>query len=378
MENNFREDFFTKEQLQSIIHVPVYEVISDLDEYIYYDGVLSDIPFDDDYVKAYVIGFIKVKKELAKNHLGKYINNKDGSTRYNYSYICGDYCSRPDLTNTTDLMTSTGFKDNEQEIVYNFYEFKKLCDTIRLPIKNKSEIKFIKAFNYDVQLVNQKSNYTLIEASRIAANLSVNPNGFEATNSTLIHYQEVLSDCVKDQHQNNFHLITKELWVHTHDEYEPVSHKYDNGTRLKISANINLEMTIISKLEFIRWCDFMDIETGLTNDEIIVEESTEALLLENEKLKKEIGKLHAERFNKMCDEKPVEETQTSFPPELQLAIDAYVYFYVNQSKDHLSKDIQKWLKAESEKRGITHQDSGKNHKGLSDTKLKRIASMIRT
>jgi hypothetical protein len=288
MENNFKGDFFTKEQLQSIIHVPVYEVISDLDEYIYYDGVLSEIPFDDDYVKSYVVGFIKVKKELAKNQLGKYINNKDGSTKYNYSYICGDYCSRPDLANTTDLMASISFKDNEQEIVYNFSEFKKRCDTIRLPIKNKSEITFIKAFNYDVQLVNQKSNYTLIEASRIAANLSVSPNGFETKSSTLAHYQEVLSDCVKDQHQNKFHLITKELWVHTHDEYEPVSHKYDNGTRLKASANINLELTIISKAEFIRWCSFMKIETGLTNEEVLFEESIEALKLVNEKLKKQI------------------------------------------------------------------------------------------
>ena len=56
MENDFKNDFFTKEQLQSLINIPIHDVINDLDAYIYYEGIVSEIPFDEETLEKKLDG----------------------------------------------------------------------------------------------------------------------------------------------------------------------------------------------------------------------------------------------------------------------------------------------------------------------------------
>jgi len=103
MENDFKNDFFTKEQLQSLINIPVYEVIRDLDTYIYYEGIVSGIPFDEDPVKVYVVGFIKQTRKPVTH-----LNRPGYKPIFACSYKCGDNCSRPDLKDVECLSGSIG------------------------------------------------------------------------------------------------------------------------------------------------------------------------------------------------------------------------------------------------------------------------------
>lgn len=136
MESDFKNDFFTKEQLQSLINIPIHDVMNDLNTYIYYEGIVSEIPFDDDYIKTYVTGFIKQKKELADGDSMKNI--------YHYTYECGEYCSRPDLSYATDLMTGSCAHDEKRTIYFNYIEFIECCDRLGIPLitRDKPESTF--------------------------------------------------------------------------------------------------------------------------------------------------------------------------------------------------------------------------------------------
>lgn len=190
---------------------------------------------------------------------------------------------------------------------------------------------------------------------------------------------EILSECVKGQNQDDFHLITRELWVYSN---MPTNHdnstQYDNGTRLNISDNINCYMTIISKGELVRWCKYMDIETGLSCNQKDVDESVEALLLKNEKLEKKIEEQNMEIIDLKWMSIPEKKSDNSYPPELQLAIDAFEELCLNQDKRPTNRDIEKWLDFESKKRSITRKDGGKELQGLSNKKLETIPSIIKS
>lgn len=136
----------------------VDEILRGVNEYIYHDGILSEISIGDDDVVAFVIGYIKVKKELLK-YKGSYVKKGDGSYKYSYLYECSNYCSRPDLIGTTDLITSFSHVDEDQQVYFNYSEFTERCLQVGLTCKDKSEIKFINSLKYNPKLVDQKSNF---------------------------------------------------------------------------------------------------------------------------------------------------------------------------------------------------------------------------
>jgi hypothetical protein len=153
-----------------------------------------------------------------------------------------------------------------------------------------------KEYAYDIKLVNQKSNFSLSDASKIAANVyktsirgNVQQQYMPKTMALMDHYLELLSDCIKGTNQHDFKLHTVELWCSYNDEFgESYSKSYDNGIYLKQKATLDSKLTIISKREFVRWCKYENVDTGLTLENKDFEESIEALKAENKKLKAQV------------------------------------------------------------------------------------------
>ncbi len=224
MESDFKNDFFTKEQLQSLINIPIYDVISDLDAYIYYEGIVSEIPFDGDPIKAYVIGFIKQTRNP-----DMYLNDYNRKPIISFSYECGGYCSRPDLKCIDHLEISYGYN---RQVYFNYLEFIELCVKFGVPLKNNDKP------------INTQLNFT-----------------------------------------------------------------EDNEKQPSIN------------------------EVNISN---------------------------------------------RYPPELQLAIDAYEQLCEGKDNLPLNKEIEAWLKEKSKIRGITHSDGSNILEGLSNVKAERIASMIKS
>ncbi|ODS15600.1 hypothetical protein [Pseudoalteromonas tetraodonis] len=224
MESNFKNDFFTKEQLQSLINIPIHDVINDLDAYIYYEGIVSEIPFDEDPVKVYVVGFIKQTRKPVTH-----LNRPGYKPIFACSYECGDYCSRPELKDIKPLFINDSY---DRQVYFNYSEFIEFCSKLGVPLK---------------------SNDKPID-----------------TQSDPIENNE-------KQHSNN--------------------------------------------------------EVNISN---------------------------------------------RYPPELQLAIDAYEQLCIDKNNLPLNKEIEAWLKTESKIRGITHLDGSSTLKGLSNVKAERIASMIKS
>jgi len=70
--------------------------------------------------------------------------------------------------------------------------------------------------------------------------------------------------------------------------------------------------------------------------------------------------------------------KVDYPPELQLAIDAFEQLCFSKVKQPANNKIKEWLQQESKKRGITHKDGVNELKGLSEVKLKVIPSLIKS
>lgn len=383
MDINNSPQLYTLEQLDQLIELPINQVVSCirdielceveyyLNEYTEFSGLVKpkDSPADEAF---FVNGIFKVNKTEMVLCGDKF--DPDAEAICVLIEIQGSKYSNSDtvkLDNIYEVITTS-----EQEIArYSYDEFMFIINRLKIPLIKETPTEIIK-FNYDPELINHKSNFTLEEASRIASNAPLkDQQGIFYSTSLLNHYQERICECVKGQNQHGFHLLTIELWVHSHDDYEPCSRRHNNGTRLVVGANVNLELTIISKAELLRWCKYMKIETGLYYSQKIIYESVEALKTKLNESEKEVSRLRDLYLNepesKLSDE-------ITYPPELQIAIDAYKHFFSDESGIPNNDKVQEWLTNESIKRGITHPDSGKIHKGLSDTKLKRISSMIRS
>lgn len=364
MEIKNDNEFYTEAHLSRCIEIPIHTVTDDLNKFVKFKGLLRK---DAESTPFYVDGYVIIEETRV---------NQTGEDEYEDSLVrvkCSKYCSRPELASKSYIV-SMPFLIEEAFISYS--EFKEALNNFGIPLTEKIENVPIKNFNYDVSLINQKSSFTLFEASKIAANLPLKSvSGFVPTDPSLIHLQEMLSECVKGQNQHNFHLISIELWVHTHDDYEPCSRIYPNGTCLKVSTKIDLELTVIAKSEFLRWCKYMDIETGLYCDQKSIDESIEALKLELSESQEEVSRLRDLYLTETID-KPTKAI--SYPPELQIAIDAFEKLCVGQKKLPTNKVIEDWLKSESKSRGITHKDGSDNLKGLSNVKAERIASIIKS
>jgi len=276
--------FLKKSDLDGLIELYVGDIIDELNAYSYFQGFLSNSTNE----KFYVDGYFKI--EVSEWGLSSFTDNETESlveTNFIKALTGTKYSNNDNLINNTYNLNSICELD---EPLYCYDEFKDLLNAYNIPLIRDINESPKKQFTYDPELINHKSNFTLEEASRIAANAPLkDQQGVFYSTSLVEHYEEVISECVKNKNQNGFHLITTELWCHSYSEdIGECSTRYNNGTSLKIGANVNLELTIVSKAEFLRWCKYMVIDTGLYNHQNCFDESIEALKAENEKLKTQI------------------------------------------------------------------------------------------
>ena len=268
-------EFYTEAQLSKCIEIPIYTVTEGLNKFVNFKGLLTEsvesTPF-------YVDGYLIIDEtSIVQTGEDEY---EDSLTRAR----CSKYCSRPELANNSYIVS---MRFLIEEAFINYSEFKNALKKFGIPLTEEIENVQTKDFNYEVNLVNRKSNFTLDDAAKIAANMNL--NGFSSSSLIKNHYMELLSDCIKGTNQDGFKLHTVELWCSNNDEFgERYSKTYDNGSYLKQRAVLDYQLTIISKQEFVRWCEYEDIDTGLTIEDREFEESIEALKAENSKLKAQI------------------------------------------------------------------------------------------
>ena len=376
------ENFLTLEQIEKLIELPVSNIRDLLSSFVYFKGLVYGHGHKIIYVDGY---YIIEQTEMAYD-----VYNREDieclqslGRDVSESIISIKGC---EFSNNSDLIDVEVSLKNSLEIDVVLYSYKQLCEIMKNlgapEPKCKSELTK-KVYSYDLELINQKSNFTLNDAAKIAANIysisSINFIPIVGTQSLYYHYVELLSDCIKGTNQHNFKLHTVELWCSHNDEFgESYSKTYDNGTYLKQKATLDLELTIISKHEFIRWCEFESVDTGLYYQPKNFEESIDALLLKNENLEKKIDELNMEIINLSLNSDPKEKQTNLYPPELQLSIDAFEKLCMNQQPLPTNEKIKEWLKSESKERGITHKDGSKELKGFSDIKLKTIPSIIKS
>jgi len=373
-------NFFTEEQLEKAIEIPFSGVKGMLDEFIYHKGLIENNG-ETIYVDGYftteekeVIPYQFAPEELTAEY---HLNEPDMPDVIICTAITGTKYSNNSKTigNTYNIVTKT-------ESGSAFFSHNQLCevaDKIGLP-KPKSAIELSKKqYSYDVNLLNRKSSFTLDDAAKIAANIY--ETGYSAFLSQpkiplQRHYIELLSDCIKGNNQDKFKLHTLELWCSSNDEFgERYSKTYDNGTYLKQRAVLDYDLTIISKQEFIRWCNYENIDTGLFYEVKSFDESIEVLKTKLNESEKEISRLRDLYINK---QDKIKQVNITYPPELQLAIDAYEQLCLNKKELPTINAIKNWLKNNSKKRGITHKDGSTEFSGLSDVKLKAISSIIKS
>jgi len=379
------KNFITIDQLQKSINIPFSDISEYLDSFVYFKGLVKTT--NDDVI--YVDGYFNVG-ETEMSFL---------STGYaNIDY----YVAEPDTEPSEIVIDMLGceFSNNEslkgksvrpksllelKEVFFSYSQLSDLMKKLGCPPPKDRDILVRKDFSYDVALVNQKSNFTLDDAAKIAANTyttSPTQNKYPVESYLYTHYLELLSDCVKGTDQHNFKLHTVELWTKGSDDYcDTFSSQYENGTYLKQQAVIDFELTIISKQEFVRWCNYANIDTGLTYEIEFPIESIEALQHENEKLKKEIYTLKADKSgsnsDKVQNKVQKEKVSVDYPPELQLAIDIYEQYVMTSQASLTNSQINNWLDDLSRERKITHMDQGKPMNGLSEKKKSVIASIVK-
>lgn len=382
------DNFFTEEQINNakLIELPLSDIEDMLDSYVYFKGMLEV----DDGEYKFVDGFFILKStscfsyEFTPEEIEQdlHLAEADYPDTILIEKITGsEYSNNPLLIGKTYKLK----KPKELNEIY--FSYKQLCDVCSktgMPLPNNNANLTKIKFNYDANLVNKKSYFNLYEAAKIASNISLESGFFSDTSYQL--NLESISDCVKGQHESGFHLLTKELWTTGNDEFgEAYSKQYENGTLLKVSAQLDLGLTLISKAELIRWCDFMKIDTALKLNTNNFNKSIEALELEVQKLEDEIDKVTESYLSDLAKlNKKIEtlesnnETKVEYPQELQIAIDAYNNLIVNKENVPTADTIKNWLAKESAERGIEHTaDATKHLKGLSEKKKEVIASIIR-
>jgi len=280
MENKNGQEFYTDAHLSKCIEIPIYTVTEGLNKFVKFKGLLTE---NVESTPFYVDGYLIIDEARV---------TQTGEDEYEDTLVrakCSKYCSRPELENNSYIV-SMPFIIEEAFISYS--EFKIALDKFGIPLINEAESIQTKDFNYDVSLVNRKSNFTLEDAAKIAANIySTDQNEItsQLPHPLKNHYMELLSDCIKGTNQDDFKLHTLELWCSYYEEFgDRYSKTYENGTYLKQKAVLDYQLTIISKREFLRWCEYENVDTGLTYELKLFEESIEELKAENEKLKTKI------------------------------------------------------------------------------------------
>lgn len=294
-------NFLTQEEIEKLIDISFDEIKEYLKPFVEFKGIILS-----ENKPLYVEGVFLIKDseyyepELTREQIENdyHLCEPDIHTPHILNSIVGTpSCNKPKLEH--ELLTLKQPVEIKQ-VYFAHYSLCKVMKALGAPRPKKIDELSKKNYTYNVKLINQKSNFTLNDAAKIAANIDI--NGFPPPSSLANHYKELLSDCIKGTNQDNFKLHTVELWCSYYDECgERYSKSYDNGTYLKQKAELDYELTIISKREFIRWCEYEDVDTGLTYELKAFDESIEALKAENEKLKVQI---RPQRFQQVPLVKP--------------------------------------------------------------------------
>jgi hypothetical protein len=380
---DYSENFLTQDHIEKLIELPFINFHGMLDRYIYLKCLILGREAEITYVDGYfVIGSTEYNyDDYGREHIDEdYLLTEPDSPEIVVSVKVTEFSNKDDLLGEEVNLISSQCID---VILYSYKQLGELMNKLGCPEPKPLMELSKKEYAYDIELVNQKSNFSLSDASKITANVyktSIRSNlqqqYMPKTMALMDHYLELLSDCIKGTNQHDFKLHTVELWCSYNDEFgESYSKSYDNGIYLKQKATLDSKLTIISKREFVRWCEFEGVDTGLYYHPKDIEESVEALKLKLDKSVKEEARLLGLYIN-------VPENQSSkeisYPPELQLSIDAFEELCFNQEKLPTNEDIKKWLQVKSKERGITHKDGSKELKGLSDIKLRTIPSIIKS
>jgi hypothetical protein len=364
-------EFYSKKQLRQLIELDIDDVVGDLDIYCKFKGLL----LSGDNSPFYADGFFII--EETKWGLSSSIDPITGEesppidTCFITAITATKYSENNELLNNTYNLKTTY---EQEEPLYNYDEFKTTLLKLGAPqTKSITELNK-KSFNYDIGLINHKSNFTIEEASRIAANAPLkDQQGFFYPTNLVQHYQEIIAECITGHNQHKFHLMTKQLWSYRNDEdYGEHSIQHPNSSNLNVSCKVDIDLTIISKSEFLRWCKFMDIDTGLYNHQKNFDESIEELKAENEKLKQQqqqrpIQQQPLSMLNKNNIEK-IEQLNTkiktltdevellkvnSFPvmtPKLKAALKAQNKFWLSYDENNppLQKTVKHFIENELE------------------------------
>jgi hypothetical protein len=295
---DYSENFLTEKQIEKVIDLPFSAFNEMLDRYVYLKGLVLGEEKKITYVDGYfVIGASEhscVEYTLDQIEDGYHIAEPDMPD--NESLVSVNVT---EFSNKDDLLGEEVFLKRAQDIDVVWYSYIQLCQLMKklgCPEPKCLTELAKKEYAYDIELVNQKSNFSLSDASKIAANVyktSIRSNVQQQYMPNIIalihHYLELLSDCIKGTNQHGFKLHTVELWCIEDDRYgEGASYSYDNGTYLNQKVTLDSKLTIISKREFVRWCEYENVDTGLTLENRDFEESIEALKAENKKLKAQV------------------------------------------------------------------------------------------
>ncbi len=281
-------NFISFEQIEKAVELSFNEIHEMLKSYIYFKGLVwheNELTYAEGYfvieeTEPNIYEF--TREEIESDY---HIAEPDTPITERLISIKGS-----EYSNKAELIDKKLKLKNTVDIEGCLYSYKELCQLMKklgCP-EPKTIIELSKRdYAYDVKLLNRKSNFTLEDAAKIAANINV--YGFPPPSLVKNHYIELLSDCIKGTNQDGFKLHTVELWCSYNDEFgEGYSKSYNNGSYLKQTAELDYQLTIISKREFVRWCEYENIDTGLTIEHRDFEESIEALKAENNKLKSQL------------------------------------------------------------------------------------------
>ncbi|HIF9140247.1 TPA: hypothetical protein ACX6PU_000789 [Photobacterium damselae] len=365
------------------ISIPFADIEEMLDPYIYFQGLV----FIDDKIR-YVDGYFIIHKtevdvpDFTREEIESgYALCEPDMPVYNFLVeVKGTkYSNNDELIGTIyRLKTKTEIID---EVLFSYEQLCKVASDIGYPKPIEKLQILAKDYAYDLKVINQKSNFTLSDAAKIAANIEPTTSiEVQSQKYSYNHYLELLSDCIKGTNQHKFKLHTVELWTSHHDEFgERYSQNYKNGTLLKQRAELDCDLTIISKQEFLRWSEYQGLDIGLEYQPQSINKSIEVLEMMLSESEEEISRLRDLLINKnSLIPESTTPPKNQYPPELQIAIDAYEELCLNEATPPTNKVIQDWLKIESKQRGITHKDGSDQVQGLSQVKLERIASMIKS
>lgn len=294
MKKNIVSDYYTFNELNTLIGISLRDFIEELSEHTRFTGLLHD----NNGGLFYASGIFEVMETEWPTQPFSYEEIESGShlVEQDRPVDCRLISVSGTKGSNNNKLTGHTFKvksyHSVDEVLFSFEDFNNIINKLGIPlIANRTEL-HKKKFNYDIHKVNQKTIFTLYEACSIASNIKLASIPRPMFDCELFdHNLSVMSECAKGQNQKGFHLITKELWISTTDDcYEPCSRKYNNGTTLNIDVVLDKMLTVISKNELIRWCEFMDVKTGLIKDEEVENESVEFLKVEVERLQKLVRK----------------------------------------------------------------------------------------